>query len=180
MDQAKDLQLASYLRYMQIFRSTFSMFDLVHVPREQKSGADLLSKLPSLGKGGRQRSVIQETLKSPWTTEGGLAEVDHVEVLGVSLGKGRRHQSMIQETLKVPRITTYVLLGDEFLEVLKVNTTETWMTPYKRYLAYGLLPPKPMEAKIVKRNATRYTLIDGNLFRHDYTHPIITCVSGDQ
>jgi len=35
--QAKDLQLASYLRYVKILRATFSAFDLVHVPREQKS-----------------------------------------------------------------------------------------------------------------------------------------------
>ncbi|XP_068486998.1 uncharacterized protein [Phaseolus vulgaris] len=87
---------------------------------------------------------------------------------------------MTQETLKVPRITTYDLLGDEFLEVLQVDTTETWITPYKRYLANGLLPGEPMEATMVKRNAGQYTLIDGNLFRHGYTHPILTCVSGDQ
>ena len=90
--QAKNPQLASYLRYVQIFRSTFSMFDLIHVPREQNSRADLLSKLASSRKGGRQRSLIQETLKSPKTTEGGSIEVDHVEVLGVSSGKGRRNQ----------------------------------------------------------------------------------------
>ena len=30
---------------------------------------------------------------------------------------------MTQETLKVPRITTYGMLGDEFLEVLQVDTT---------------------------------------------------------
>ncbi|XP_068466354.1 uncharacterized protein [Phaseolus vulgaris] len=87
---------------------------------------------------------------------------------------------MIQETLKVLRITTYGLLGNEFLEVLRVNTTETWITPYKRYLVDGLLPVEPMKAKIVKRNARQYTLIDGNLFRHGYTHPILTCVCGDQ
>jgi len=123
--QAKDPQLASHLRYVQILRSTFSTFDLVHVPREQNSRANLLSKLTSSGKGGRQRSVIQKTLKSPRTAEGGLAEVDHAEVLGVSSGKARRHWSMIQETPKVPRITTYGLLGDEFPEVLQVGTTET-------------------------------------------------------
>jgi len=54
------------------------------------------------------------------------------------------------------------------------------MTPYKRYLADGLLPAEPVEAKIVKRNAERYTLIDGNVFHHGDTHPILTCVSGDQ
>jgi len=29
-------------------------------------------------------------------------------------------------------------------------------------------------------NATRYTLVDGVLFRHGFTHPILTCVSGDE
>ena len=31
---AKDPQLASYLRYVRILRAVFSMFDLVHVPRD--------------------------------------------------------------------------------------------------------------------------------------------------
>jgi len=81
---------------------------------------------------------------------------------------------MTQETLKVPRITTYRLLGDEFLEVLQVDTTESWITPYQRYLAYWLLPAKPTQAKTVKRNAGRYTLIDGKLFLRGYTHQILT------
>jgi len=54
--------------------------------------------------------------------------------------------------LKVHRITTHGLLGDEFLEVLLVDTTETWIILYKRYLAYGLLLAEPTEVKIVKRN----------------------------
>ncbi|XP_068504620.1 uncharacterized protein [Phaseolus vulgaris] len=122
--QTKDLQLALYLR-------------------EQNSGVDLLSKLASSRKGGRQRSVIQETLKLPRTAEEEPAEVSPVEILGV-------------------------------------DTTETWITPYQRYLADGLLPAEPIEAKAVKRNAGKYTLIDGKLFHHGYTHPILTCVSGDQ
>jgi len=101
-----------------------------------------------------------------------------MEVLGISSGKEIRHRSMTQETLKVPRITTYGLLGDEFLEVFQVDSTETWITPYQRYLAYGLLPAEPTEAKTVKGNAGRYTLIDEKLFCHGYSHPILTCVSG--
>ena len=31
-----------------------------------------------------------------------------------------------------------------------------------------------------KRNVGRYTLIDGKVFCHSYTHLILTCVSGDQ
>ena len=102
-----------------------------------------------------------------------------MEVLGINSGKERRHQSMTQETLKVPRITTYGLLGDEFLEVLQVNTIKTWITPYQHYLANGLLPAEPTEAKMVKRNVERYTLIDGKLFHDGYAHLILTCISGD-
>jgi len=90
-------------------------------------------------KGGRQRLVIHETLKSPRTVVEGLFKVDHLEVLGINSEKGRRNRSMIQETLKVQRITIHKLFEDEFLEVLQVNTTETWVTPYKRYLSDGLL-----------------------------------------
>jgi len=54
------------------------------------------------------------------------------------------------------------------------------MTPYRQYLADGILPAEPEEGKNIKRNAARYTLVDGILFRHGFTHPILTCVSGDE
>jgi len=76
-------------------------------------------------------------------------------------------------------ISTYALLGEASLEVLQVDVVETWMTPYQRYLADGLLPAEPAEAKAVKRNVGRYILVDGKLFRHGYTHPILTCLSED-
>ena len=47
-------------------------------------------------------------------------------------------------------------------------------------LANGTLPVEPVEAKAVKRNVGRYILVDGKLFHHGYTHPILTCVSEDQ
>jgi len=54
------------------------------------------------------------------------------------------------------------------------------MISYRRYQVDGLLPQEPMEAKIVKKNANKYTLVDGKLFRHGYIHPILSCVSGEQ
>jgi len=65
--QAKDPQMAAYLGYVQIMKGSFAVFELVHVPIELNARADLLAKLSSLGKGGRQRTVIQETLKTPRT-----------------------------------------------------------------------------------------------------------------
>jgi len=51
--QAKDPQMVAYLEYVRILKEAFVVFELVHVPREQNSRADLLAKLASSGKGGR-------------------------------------------------------------------------------------------------------------------------------
>jgi len=112
--QAKDPQMASYLRYVTLLRETFPVFELVHVPREQNARADLLPKLASLGKGGCQRSVIQEILKSPRTTAGCAGEVQQVETLE---GGRRGHRLLMQEMLKVPKVSAYGLLGEESLNV---------------------------------------------------------------
>jgi len=74
--QAKEPQLASYLRYVRILRARFSTFNLVHVPKDHNSRVDLLFKLASSGKRGRQWLVIQETLKSSRIADEGLFEVD--------------------------------------------------------------------------------------------------------
>jgi len=54
------------------------------------------------------------------------------------------------------------------------------MTPYRRYLVDGILPLEPDEGKKIKRNYAKYTLMDGELFRHGFTHLILVCVSGEQ
>jgi len=86
---------------------------------------------------------------------------------------------LTQETLKVPKVSAYGLLGEELPDVCQVDEGETWMTPYRHYLANEMLPAEPVEAKVIKNNSGRYTLVDGKLFRHGYTHPILTCVRGD-
>ena len=89
---------------------------------------------------------------------------------------------MTQDTLKTPRISTYADMPEEGrqMQVCALAKGDTWMTPYRRHLADGALPVEPEEGKKVKRNAARYTLVDGVLFRHGFTHPILTCVSGDE
>ncbi|XP_020228479.1 uncharacterized protein LOC109809548 [Cajanus cajan] len=67
--QAKDPQLAKYLEKVKLLSENFREFTLNHVPREQNSRADLLSKLASKKKPGATRSVIQETLAQPSINE---------------------------------------------------------------------------------------------------------------
>jgi len=49
------------------------------------------------------------------------------------------------------------------------------MTPYQQYLADNVLPLEPVEAQKIKKNSSKYTLIDGMLFKHGFTHPILVC-----
>jgi len=124
--QAKDPQIVTYLEYVQVLKEPFEVFELVHVPREQKARTNLLAKLASSGKGGRQRIVIQETLKTPRTTMDNVAEVQQVSTLE---GMKRSRWSLTQETVKTPRISRYPVAGEISSQIYQVESGETWMTP---------------------------------------------------
>ena len=166
--QVKDPQMVAYLEYVQVLKESFEVFELVHVPREQNARVDLLANLASSGKGGRQRTVIQETLKTPRITTDNAAEVQYIST---SEGTRRSHQSLTQETLKTPKISRYPVVGEIGPQVHQV---------YQHYLADNMLPLEPAEARKVKKNSSKYTLIDGKLFRHGFTHPILVCVDSEQ
>jgi len=175
--QAKDPQMAAYLEYVQVLKESFEVFKLVHVPREKNARADLLAKLASSSKGGRQRTVIQKTLKTPRTITDKTAEIQHI---GTSEGTRRNHRSLTQETRKTPRVSRYPVAGVIIPQVHQIEEGETWMTTYQCYLADRRLPVDTAEAQKVKKNSSKYTLIDGKLFRHGFTHPILVCVDGEQ
>jgi len=162
--------MAANLEYVQVLREKFEVFELVHVPREQNARADLLAKLASSGKGGRQRIVIQETLRTPRTTTYNMTKVQQTST---SEGVRRIHRSLTQETLKTLKISVYLVAGERSSQVHQVETRETWMTPYQRYLVDEILPLEPTEARKIKKNLSKYTLIDGKLFRHGFIHPIL-------
>jgi len=107
-----------------------------------------------------------------------------VDVLHVSTTKGKlkSHQSLIQDTARVASISVYLTTPEEedHMQVCVLEEGDTWMKPYRRYIADGILPAEPGEGKRIKKNSARYTLVDGALFRHGFTHPILTCVSGDE
>jgi len=103
-----------------------------------------------------------------------------VQQISTSEGVRKSHRSLTQETLKMPRISVYPVVGEWSSQVYQVETGETWMTPYQCYLADGILPLEPTEARKIMKNLSKYILIDGKLFGHGFTHPILVCVSGEQ
>jgi len=92
-----------------------------------------------------------------------------VNVLHISTarGKPRSHRSLIQDTARAPRISTYAASpeGEKGVHVCALEEGDTWMTPYRRYIANGILLAEPGEGKKIKKNSARYTLVDGVLFR---------------
>ena len=99
--QAKDPQMAAYLEYVQELKRSFVLFEVVHMPREQNARADLVAKLASSGKGGKQRTVIQETLKTPRAF---VADHQVLQVCKSMEGTARSHRSLTQETLRTLRV----------------------------------------------------------------------------
>ena len=55
--------------------------------------------------------------------------------------------------------------------------SKSWLAPYLLYLADGRLPFDPTEAQAVRKNAARYTIIEGRLFRRDFSQPLLIYVT---
>jgi len=175
--QAKDPQMAACLEYVQELRRSFALFEVVHVPREQNARADLLAKLASSGKGGRQRTVIEETLKTPRAF---VADHQVLQVCKSMEGMARSHRSLTQETLRTPRVRAHPVGEAKMTQICAIHEPDIWITPYQRYMADSVLPVDPTEARKVNKNSSKFTLIDGELYRFGFTHPLLVCVHGEK
>ena len=82
--------------------------------------------------------------------------------------------------MKTPKISRYPVAGMIIPQFHQIEEGGTWMTAYRCHLADGTLPLDPSEDRKVKKNSSKYTIIDGKLFRHGFTHPILVCVDGEQ
>ena len=65
MYQAKDPLLQKYLARVKDLMGGVGVSEIRHVPRAENVRADILSKLASKKTGGSNKSLIQETLKTP-------------------------------------------------------------------------------------------------------------------
>lgn len=66
---SKDEMLIRYLKIVQQVKLRFKSFELTHVPWEPNSRADILAKLASTKKSGKNRAVVPETIPQPTISE---------------------------------------------------------------------------------------------------------------
>ncbi|XP_015944950.1 uncharacterized protein LOC107470092 [Arachis duranensis] len=89
------------------------------------------------------------------------------KLASTKLGEGNR--SLIQGMMKESAIT---------LHLSKLNPS--WLDPITDFLEDGKLPGNEKDAKKLRREAARYAIIQGQLFRKGFNHPLLKCLHSDQ
>ncbi|KAK0571734.1 hypothetical protein LWI29_020768 [Acer saccharum] len=56
----------------------------------------------------------------------------------------------------------------------------SWITPIKEYLVNDILPSDPLEAKRLKYRATRYSVLNGELYKRGYSRALQRCVGPEE
>ncbi|XP_057452673.1 uncharacterized protein LOC130744516 [Lotus japonicus] len=106
--QAKDAQLAKYLTKAQNLMKQVEKVQINHVPREENTRADILSKLASTKKPGNNKSVIQEVLNSP--------SVENEEVMAIPMVIDQDWMSQIKLCLEAEGADLHLFTKDQIRE----------------------------------------------------------------
>ncbi|RDX67005.1 hypothetical protein CR513_54170, partial [Mucuna pruriens] len=83
----------------------------------------------------------------------------------------------------VQRSIIHESIGQPTIEELTISYAEerkTWMSPLIEYLKDEQLPSDPIEAKKLVRDAAKYIIIGGELYRRGFSFPLLHCVEGEE
>nr|KYP53330.1 Retrovirus-related Pol polyprotein from transposon opus [Cajanus cajan] len=58
--------------------------------------------------------------------------------------------------------------------------TPTWMTMIQNFIIHGNLPTDPMQARKVRTQTARYSVVDDELYRRGFSTPLLKCVNDQQ
>jgi ribonuclease HI len=61
-------------------------------------------------------------------------------------------------------------------EISPINVSNSWMTPIVNYLEDETLPSDPVEARKLKARSTRFTVIQGVLYKRGFSLPYLRCL----
>nr|KYP58325.1 Gypsy retrotransposon integrase-like protein 1 [Cajanus cajan] len=56
----------------------------------------------------------------------------------------------------------------------------SWMTPLRNFILQGELPPDPMEARKLRTQAARYSIVASELYRREFSTPLLKCIDNLQ
>ncbi|KAM2919642.1 hypothetical protein COP2_041581 [Malus domestica] len=62
-------------------------------------------------------------------------------------------------------------------EVCNLQQGDSWITPIYRFLAHGTLPNDKVQAKQIQYKATRYLIINDQLYKRGFNLPYLRCLT---
>ncbi|XP_052297233.1 uncharacterized protein LOC127902365 [Citrus sinensis] len=133
--QPREEKMEQYLKIVRQMMGKFEAVEVIQIPREQNSRADILDRMAAVADPKIPKSVPLEVKSSPSI--------------------------------------------EQNLGVLRIEQKCSWMDPIISYLRDGVLPPDKLRAREVRAQASRYTMIDGVLYRRGYTLPFLRCLDED-
>ncbi|XP_052292047.1 uncharacterized protein LOC127900835 [Citrus sinensis] len=133
--QPREEKMEQYLKIVRRMMGKFEAVEVIQIPREQNSRADILAKMAAVADPKMPKSIPLEVKSSPSI--------------------------------------------EQNLGVLQIEQKCTWMDPITSYLRDGVLPPDKLRARKIRAQASRYTMIDGVLYRRGYTLPFLRCLDED-
>lgn len=133
--QPREEKMEQYLRIVRQMMGKFEAVEVIQIPREQNSRADILARMAAVADPKMPKSVPLEVKSRPSI--------------------------------------------EQNLGVLRIEQKSSWRDPIVSYLRDGVLPPDKLRARKIRAQASRYTMIDGVLYRRGYTLPFLRCLDDD-
>ncbi|XP_072076448.1 uncharacterized protein [Arachis hypogaea] len=79
------------------------------------------------------------------------------------------NRSLIQGMVKEPTVALHI-----------TESSPSWLDPITNFLEHGKLPDDEKATKTLRREAARYAIIQGQLFRKGLSQPLLKCLHPDQ
>ncbi|KAH9684964.1 Ribonuclease H [Citrus sinensis] len=133
--QPRDEKMEQYLKKVRQMMRKFEAVEVIQIPKEQNSRADILVRMAALADPKMPKLVPLE----------------------------------VKTNLSI----------EQSLEVMQIEQKGSWMDPIVLYIRDGVLPPDKLRARKIRAQASRYTMIDGVLYRRGYTLPFLRCLDED-
>jgi hypothetical protein len=152
----------------------FDALELQHVPREDNSMEDALSTRAStqasMPDGVFQTRLLKPSAQLAELGEGGQSSTSKL-VVPVAL-----------HPWGPPRIVC-TIEGPEDLEEPNPNSQEgpnAWISEIRGYLKDNILPEDHVSAERIVRLAKRYSMVEGDLYRHGANGILIRCITQEE
>ncbi|CAH9088576.1 unnamed protein product [Cuscuta europaea] len=83
----------------------------------------------------------------------------------------------ISKIARIEEMTTSSIAPSSSIEVLPLQPVAwCWVDDLLRYIANGTLPDKEEEARLVRRRASGYVVLDGKLYKRSYNGTLLKCL----